>query len=109
MQLKRDEARQIADPAAQVQRAADAVASMLSRCGLQDVPVYAVLAMAHPRAELGVARSSVLVVRPFELVPQLHQLAISRRQLDATRVTATANALLDSSATAPGPQVRQWG
>ena len=58
-------------------------------------------------AELDVARSSVLVVRPFELVPQLQQLARSRPRLDAARVTATANALLGSNAPAPGTEVRR--
>jgi Nuclease-related domain len=106
-QLKRDELRQIADPAAQVQRAADSVAHILGCRGLPDVPVYAVLVMAHPRAELDVARSSVLVVRPFELVPQLQQLARSRPRLDAAGVTATANALLGSNAPAPGTEVRR--
>ena len=68
---------------------------------------HAVLVMAHPRAELDVARSSVLAVRPFELVPQLQQLARSRPRLDAPRVTATANALLGSDARTPGTQVRR--
>ena len=106
-QVKRDEVRQIADPAAQVQRAADSVAHILGCRGLPDVPVYAVLVMAHPRAELDVARSSVLAVRPFELVPQLQQLARSQPRLDAARVTATANALLGSNAPTPGTQVRR--
>jgi len=102
-QLKRDEVRHIADPAAQVQRAADGVACILARRGLQDVPVYAVLVMAHPRAELDVARSAVLVVRPFELVPRLQQLARNERRLDTAGVTAAANALLGNRAPIPEP------
>lgn len=106
-QQKRDELRQIADPAAQVQRAADSVAHILVCRGLPDVPVYTMLVMAHPRAELDVARSSVLAVRPFELVPQLQQLARSRPRLGAASVAATANALLGSNAPTPGTQVRR--
>jgi hypothetical protein len=106
-QLKHNDLRQIADPAAQVQRAADSVAHNLGCRGLPDVPVYAVLVMAHPRAELDVARSSVLAVRPFELVPQLQQLARSQPRLNPARVTATANALLGSDAPTPGTQVRR--
>jgi hypothetical protein len=98
-QLKRGELRQIADPAAQAQRAAGRLAHLLGRLGMPDVPVYALLVMAHPRAELDVARSAVLVVRPFELVLQIHRLAISQRRLDAARVTATVTALLDSNST----------
>ena len=100
-QLKRDEVRQIADPAAQVQRAADGMAYILGRRRLPDVPVYAVLAMAHPRVELDVARSPVLVVRPFELVPRLQQLARDQRRLEAAGVTAAANALLGDGAPSP--------
>jgi hypothetical protein len=96
-QLKRDEVRQIADPAAQVQRAAAGVASILGRRKLADVPVYPVLVMAHPRVELDVARSSVLVVRPAELVSRLHQLERNSRRLDGARVTAAANSLLAGS------------
>jgi hypothetical protein len=94
-QVKRGELREITDPAAQVQRAADGLANLLERRGFPEVPVYALLVMAHARAELDVARSAVLVVRPYELVPQLHQLAISRPQLDPARVTAAVAALLD--------------
>ena len=100
-QLKRDEVRQIADPAAQVQRAADGVAYILGRRGLPDASVYAVLVMAHPRVELDVARSPVLVVRPFELVPRLQQVARDQRRLDAAGVTAAANALLGDGADSP--------
>jgi hypothetical protein len=50
--------------------------------------------MAHPRAELDVARSSVLVVRPAELVPQLQRLEQNSRRLDGSRVIAAANSLL---------------
>jgi hypothetical protein len=100
-QLKRDEVRQIADPAAQVQRAADGVTYILGRRGLTYVPVYAVLVMAHPRVELDVARSPVLVVRPFELVPRLQEVARHQQRLDAAGVTAAANALLGDGAPSP--------
>jgi len=96
MQSKRDEVRQIADPAAQVQRAAAAIADRLWRRGLWDVPVQSVLVVAHPRAELEVERSPVAVVRPFELVPLLRRLARERSRLDGPTVTATASALLDA-------------
>jgi Nuclease-related domain len=68
IQVKPDEERLIASPAAQVQRAADGVANMLGRNGMRDVPVFPLLVMAHPRAVLEVEQSPVLVVRPFELV-----------------------------------------
>jgi hypothetical protein len=106
MQVKRDEVRQIADPAAQVQRAVDGVVHILERRGVPAVPVYALVVMAHPRAELNVERSSVLVVRPRELVPRLHQLAMSRPQLDAAGVTACAAALVGNKA--PSPRSREW-
>jgi hypothetical protein len=93
-QLKRGEVHLIADPAAQVQRAGDRVALLLAQRGLPDAPVYTVLVMAHPHAELDVAESPVLLVRPFELVPRLHQLAVSQRRLNAARVTTVANALV---------------
>jgi hypothetical protein len=96
MQTKRDEVRQIADPAAQVQRAAAAIEAKLRRRGLWDVPVHAVLVLAHPHAELEVERSSVPVVRAFELVPLLRRLARKRAQLNGAAVAATANALLDA-------------
>jgi hypothetical protein len=93
-QLKRDQERQIADPAVQVQRAAAGVAAILRQHGLADVPVYPILVMAHPRTELDVARSSVLVARPAELVPQLQRLEQNSRRLDGPRVIAAANSLL---------------
>jgi hypothetical protein len=96
LQLKRDEVRQMADPSAQVQRAAEAVSARLTRCGLAKVPVRSVLVMAHPRAELDVSRSPVPVARPFELVPALRQLAWQEAQLDANAVAAVANALMDA-------------
>ena len=77
------------------------MAYILGRRRLPDVPVYAVLAMAHPRVELDVARSPVLVVRPFELVPRLQQLARDQRRLEAAGVTAAANALLGDGAPSP--------
>jgi hypothetical protein len=101
LQYKRNEVRQIADLAAQVQCAADRVANLLARRGLEDVPVYAVLVMAHPRVELDVALSGVLVARTCELVQQLRELARNQPRLDAVEVTATANALLGGSAAAP--------
>jgi hypothetical protein len=57
IQLKRDEVRHIGDPSAQVRRAADAIEVRLSRYGLREVPVLSLLVMAHPRADLDVARS----------------------------------------------------
>jgi len=74
------------------------VTYILGRRGLTYVPVYAVLVMAHPRVELDVARSPVLVVRPFELVPRLQEVARHQRRLDAAGVTAAANALLGDGA-----------
>jgi Nuclease-related domain len=105
LQLKRDEVRQIADPSAQVQRAADGVAGRLRSHGLGNVLVRSVLVMAHPRAELGVSRSSVPVVRPFELVPVLRQLAWDEEQLDAGIVADAANALMDTRRRSSG---RHW-
>lgn len=96
LQLKRDEVRQIADPSAQVQGAAAAVAARLTGCGLANVPVRSVLVMAHPRAELDVSRSPVPVARPFELVPALRQLAWQEARLDANAVAALANTLMDA-------------
>ena len=49
------------------------------------------------------ARSPVLVVRPFELVPRLQQLARDQRRLEAAGVTAAANALLGDLAVCVGP------
>jgi hypothetical protein len=106
MQVKRDEVRHIPDPAAQVQRAVDGVVHILERRWVPAVPVYALVVMAHPRAELDVERSSVPVVRPLELVPRLHQLAMSRPHLDAAGVTACAAALLGNDA--PSPRSREW-
>jgi hypothetical protein len=94
LQLKRDEVRQIPDPSAQAQRAADDIATRLGRFGFEHVPVLPVLVMAHPRAELDVARSPVPVVRPFELVPVLRRLARDEARLDPDEVAAAANALL---------------
>jgi hypothetical protein len=99
LQLKRDEVRQIADPSAQVLRAAAAVAARLSRRGLGNVPVRSVLVMAHPRAELDVSRSTVPVVRPFDLLLALRQLAWQEARLDANAVAAVANALMDARRT----------
>jgi hypothetical protein len=104
--IKRDQVRQIADPAAQVQRAAGGVDGRLRGHGLWNVPVRAVLVLAHPRAELDVARSPVPVVRPFELVPLLRQLARERARLDEDTVAEAANALLDADA--PTRTGRSW-
>jgi hypothetical protein len=105
LQLKRDEVRHIADPSAQVQRAADAVAARLSGCGLGNVQVHSVLVMARARAELDVSRSTVPVVRPFDLVPALRQLAWQEGLLDGDAVAAVANALLDAR---PARPHRAW-
>jgi hypothetical protein len=105
LQLKRDEVRQIADPSAQVQRAADAVAARLPARGCGNVPVRCVLVMAHPRAELEVSRSTVPVLRPFELVPALRQLAWQDALLDGDAVAGVANALLDGR---PAKPHRRW-
>jgi len=105
LQLKRDEVRQIADPSAQVLRAANAIASRLRRYGLRDVPVRSILVMAHPRADLDVSRSPVPVVRPFELVPILRRIARDEPLFDGNTVAAVANALID---TQPARNGRGW-
>jgi len=94
IQVKRDEVRRVADPAEQVLRAAWRVEGML-KSPRWDVPVRAVLVLAHPRAELDVARSPVPVVRPSELVPLLRQLSRAQAYLDGRTVAAVANALVD--------------
>jgi len=101
LQLKRDEVRQMADPSAQVQRAAEAVAARLRACGCGNVPVHCVLVMAHARAELEVSRSTVPVLRPFELVPALRQLGWQEALLDGDAVAGVANSLLDAPPTKP--------
>jgi hypothetical protein len=100
-QVKRDEERLVASPAAQVQRVADGVADLLATNGMWDVPVLPVLVMAHPRAVLEVTESPVLVVRPFELVPRLRLLAREQPRLDGAGVTAVTNVLLGSDAGTP--------
>jgi hypothetical protein len=66
--------------------------------------------MAHPRAVLKVEQSPVLVVRPFELVARLQQLARQQPRLNGGSVTAVANALLGAGGSAPvrNGQVRRW-
>jgi len=110
IQVKRDEERLIASPAAQVQRVADGVADLLATNGMWHVPVFAVLVMAHPRAVLEVEQSPVLVVRPFELVARFRQLAREQPWLEGGGVTAVANALLNAGARTPvrNGQVRRW-
>jgi hypothetical protein len=110
IQVKRDEERLIASPAAQVQRVAVGVTGLLAANGLRDVPVYAVLVMAHPRAVLEVEQSPVLVVRPCELVTRLQLLAREQPRLDGGGVTAVANALLSARAGTPvrNGRVRRW-
>ncbi len=109
-QVKREEERLIASPAAQVQRVADGVTDLLASNGMCDVPVYALLVMAHPRAVLEVEQSPVLVVRPFELVAQLRQLAREQPRLTAAGVATAANALLNLGSVAPAgnSQARWW-
>jgi hypothetical protein len=109
IQVKRDEERLIASPAAQVQRVADCVVELLATHGLRDIPVFPVLVMAHPRAVLEVEQSPVLVVRPFELVARLRQLARERPRLDGAGVTAVANALLSAGTPVRNGKVRRWG
>src|SRR5205814_3174021 len=58
-QIKRDDERLIASPAAQVQRVADGVTELLATSGMRHVPVFAVLVMAHPRIVLEVEQSPV--------------------------------------------------
>jgi Nuclease-related domain len=110
IQVKRDEERLIASPAAQVQRVADGVADLLASSGMSDVPVFAVLVMAHPRAVLEVEQSPVLVVRPAELVPRLRHLAREQPRLNGASVAAAANALLGAGTGTPvrNGQVQRW-
>jgi hypothetical protein len=109
IQIKRDDERLIASPAAQVQRVADDVAEMLATHGMRDVHVYTVLVMAHPRAVLEVEHSPVLVVRPSELVPRLELLAREQPRLNGAGATAVAKALLSAAgAPALNDQVRRW-
>jgi hypothetical protein len=96
IQSKRGEVRLLADPAAQVQRAAGGVMGRLDSHGLAHVPVRSVLVMAHPSAALDVSRSPVTVLRPAELVPLLRQLAARRARLDQATGIAVSSALLDS-------------
>lgn len=93
-QTRRDGTRQIPDPAAQVQRAVGAVHGSLARRRLAGVPVRCVLVLAHPRADLDVAKSPVPVVRPAGLVPLIERLAESEPHLEPRSVTAVANALM---------------
>ena len=95
-QARRDRVRRIADPATQVVRAAGAVQGKLRAHGL-NVPVHSVLVLAHPRAELDVARSPVPVVRPAELVPLLRRLAMGRSRLDGPVVATVADVLLGAA------------
>jgi hypothetical protein len=57
--------------------------------------------MAHARADLEVSRSTVPVLRPFELVPALRQLAWQEALLDGDAVAGVANALLDARPATP--------
>ena len=66
---------------------------------------YSIPFFMHPRAEMDVSRSTVPVVRPFELVPALRQLAWQEALLDGDAVAAVANALLDAR---PARPHRTW-
>jgi len=91
-QTKRDGARAISDPEAQLKSAVFAVRSRLGRHRLLEVSVHGVLVFAHPRAELDVAQSSVPVARPHELVSIVGSL--DGQRLTPERVRAVADALL---------------
>jgi hypothetical protein len=109
-QVKLDEERLIASPAAQVQRVADGVADLLETHGMLDGPVFPLLVMAHPRAVLEVGQSPVPVVRPSELVPRLQLLARERPRLNGVTVMAMANVLVSagSGTSVRSGQVRRW-